>query len=80
MGFTIYCILEACLLVANAIAILNERFLRQGKSKPDWPDTSRFPCRQHQWIVKLARRWQSRDQPEASDYHIPAHVQNLDAL
>jgi len=31
MGFSIYYILEACLLIANAIAILNERFLKQGK-------------------------------------------------
>lgn len=31
MGFSIFCILEACLLIANAIAILNERFLRQSK-------------------------------------------------
>lgn len=31
MGFSIYCILEACLLIANAIAILNERFLKQSK-------------------------------------------------
>jgi hypothetical protein len=31
MGFSIYCIIEACLLIANAIAILNERFLRKGK-------------------------------------------------
>ena len=27
MGFSIFCILESCLLVANAIAILNDRFL-----------------------------------------------------
>ena len=32
MGFSIYCIVEACILVANAIAILNDRFLKQGKS------------------------------------------------
>ena len=32
MGFSIFCILEACLLIANALAILNERFLRQSKS------------------------------------------------
>jgi len=31
MGFSIFCILEACLLLANAFAILNERFLRQSK-------------------------------------------------
>jgi hypothetical protein len=29
MGFSIYCILEAMLLCANAVAILNERFLKQ---------------------------------------------------
>ena len=31
MGFSIYCILEAMILVANAIAILNDRFLKQSK-------------------------------------------------
>ena len=31
MGFTIYCILEAALLIANAIAILNDRFLKTSK-------------------------------------------------
>jgi hypothetical protein len=31
MGFSIYYILEACLLIANSIAFLNERFLKQGK-------------------------------------------------
>lgn len=30
MGFSIFCIIEACLLIANAIAILNERFLKTG--------------------------------------------------
>lgn len=29
MGFTLYCIIEAALLLANAIAILNDRFLKQ---------------------------------------------------
>lgn len=29
MGFSVYCILEAMLLCANAVAILNERFLKQ---------------------------------------------------
>jgi hypothetical protein len=29
MGFSIYCIIEACLLMANAIAILNDRFLKK---------------------------------------------------
>jgi hypothetical protein len=37
MGFSIFCILEACLLIANALAILNERFLRQSKFlSPNW--------------------------------------------
>jgi hypothetical protein len=32
MGFSIYCILEACLLIANAVCILNEKyFLRKSK-------------------------------------------------
>lgn len=31
MGFSIFCIIESCLLIANAIAILNERFLKRGK-------------------------------------------------
>ena len=30
MGFSLFCIIEAALLIANAIAILNERFLRKG--------------------------------------------------
>ena len=29
MGFSIFCILESMLLCANAIAILNERFLKR---------------------------------------------------
>jgi len=29
MGFSIYCIIEAALLLANAIAILNDRFLKR---------------------------------------------------
>ena len=32
MAFTLFYLLEACLLVANAIAILNDRFLKQSKS------------------------------------------------
>jgi len=35
MGFSIFCIIEACLLVANAIAILNERFLKKSKFLKD---------------------------------------------
>lgn len=27
MGFSIFCILEACIFLANAVAILNDRFL-----------------------------------------------------
>ena len=33
MGFSIFCIVEACILIANAVAILNDRFLKQGKSE-----------------------------------------------
>lgn len=32
MGFSIFCILESILLLANAFAILNERFLRKSKT------------------------------------------------
>ena len=31
MAFTLFYLLEACLLIANAVAILNERFLKQSK-------------------------------------------------
>lgn len=33
MGFSIYCIVEAGLLIANALAILNDRFLKTSNSK-----------------------------------------------
>ena len=31
MAFTLFYLLEACLLIANAIAILNDRFLKKSK-------------------------------------------------
>ena len=34
MALNIFYILEACLLIANAIAILNDRFLKKSKPYP----------------------------------------------
>ena len=32
MAFSIFCVLESMILIMNAIVILNDRFLKKGKS------------------------------------------------
>jgi hypothetical protein len=78
MGFSIFCILEACLLIANALAILNERFLRQSKLlSPNY--VSRFPRGQHQLDAWLTG-WAALNKSETSDHSCSAHLPNLDEM
>lgn len=35
MGFSLFCLLESMVLFLNAIAILNDRFLKQGIAFPN---------------------------------------------
>jgi hypothetical protein len=82
MGFSIYCILEACLLLANAVAILNERFLKQGKQIRKSTRNSRLSRGQHQPNIQPAKfrpTWRI-NQPKAPSHPVCLHVPNLDAL
>ena len=92
MGFSIFCIVEACILIANAIAILNDRFLKQGKSHTFlFSDPSmlcsRFPRGQRELSAStsIRSRHESRaaiessglSEPKEPSNHLHVHIQEV---